>query len=143
MIIKQVDSIKYTPIQLGLIAVMALLGLVWVINDPMSKIYGVNVLNFEVAGYSGATVTIVTALLLFVGLTVYRLIGYSKSVRNKFVAVIFFAFMVMFFWAVFEQSPNTLTTFARDYTNRELLGSAGLIFKVINSLITATQGKVN
>lgn len=132
----EVDSIKYTPFQLGLIAVMALLGLVWIVNDPMSKIYGVNVLNFKIGGFDGASLTIVTAILLFVGLTVYRLIGYSKSVRNKFIAVIFFAFMVMFFWAVFEQSPNTLTTFARDYTNRELVGSAGLIFKIINSLIT-------
>jgi proton-dependent oligopeptide transporter, POT family len=131
-----IDTQRFPTWQLFLIAFMVLLGLIWIINDPMSKIYGVNVLNFKVLGIPGTLLTIVSALVLFVLLTIYRLIGYAPEVRKKFLAVIFFAFMVMFFWAVFEQSPNTLTTFARDYTDRQLAGTSGLIFKIINSLIT-------
>jgi POT family proton-dependent oligopeptide transporter len=52
------------------------------------------------------------------------------------IAVSFFAFITIFFWSIFEQSPGSLTIFARDYTNRVLEGNAGLTFKIINSLIT-------
>ena len=51
------------------------------------------------------------------------------------IAVSFFAFLTIFFWAIFEQSPGTLTIFANDYTNRVLDGSAGLIFKIVNAAI--------
>jgi POT family proton-dependent oligopeptide transporter len=44
--------------------------------------------------------------------------------------------VTIFFWAIFEQAPGSLTIFARDYTDRVLDGSAGLIFKIINSLMT-------
>jgi POT family proton-dependent oligopeptide transporter len=131
-----VDSQSFPSWQLALIGVMVLLGLVWIINDPLSKIYGINVLNFQLFGVKGTLLTIVTALVMFVLLTIYRLTGYAPEIRKKFLAVIFFAFMVMFFWAVFEQSPNTLTTFARDYTDRQLTGTSGVIFKIINSLMT-------
>ncbi|MEK7254448.1 MAG: MFS transporter, partial [Bacteroidota bacterium] len=52
------------------------------------------------------------------------------------IAVTFFAFLVIFFWAIFEQSPGTLTIFARDYTNRVLEGNAGILFKTANALMT-------
>jgi POT family proton-dependent oligopeptide transporter len=52
------------------------------------------------------------------------------------IAVTFFALLVSIFWSIFEQSPGTLTIFARDYTNRVLEGNAGTTFKVVNSLIT-------
>lgn len=131
-----VDSQSFPSWQLALIGVMVLLGLVWIINDPVSKIYGINVLNFQLFGVKGTLLTIVTALVMFVLLTIYRFTGYAAEIRKKFLAVIFFAIMVMFFWAVFEQSPNTLTTFARDYTDRQLTGTSGIIFKIINSLMT-------
>lgn len=134
--VKVADSLKFPTWQLAMIGVMVLLGLVWIINDPLSKIYDINVLNFSLFGIKGTLLTIVVALILFVLLTIYRLTGYAPATRKKFLAVIFFAFMVMFFWAVFEQSPNTLTTFARDFTNRQLSGTSGLIFKIVNSLMT-------
>jgi POT family proton-dependent oligopeptide transporter len=51
-------------------------------------------------------------------------------------AVTFFAFLTIFVWGIFEQAPGTLTIFARDYTSRILVGDAGFIFKVVNSLMT-------
>ena len=51
-------------------------------------------------------------------------------------AVTFFAFLAIFFWAIFEQSPNSLTIFAKDYTNRVLEGSWSTTYLVVNSLMT-------
>jgi len=122
--------------QMVMIAIMSTIGLVWVVNDPMSKIYGVNMLNFEIGGVSGSLITILTGLAMFLFVLVYRLLKYTKVTMQKMIAVSFFAFLTIFFWAIFEQSPNTLTTFARDYTDRSLEGSSVLIFNIINSLIT-------
>ena len=118
--------------------IAAVLGLVWILNDPVSKISegATNFLNFQVGGLSGPTVTIITAGLLFILLLGYRLTQYAKITRDKMLAVTFFAFITIFFWAIFEQAPGSLTIFARDYTNRVLDGSAGLTFKIANSLMT-------
>ncbi|MES2800129.1 MAG: oligopeptide:H+ symporter [Bacteroidota bacterium] len=130
------DTIPFSVPQLIAIAVMVVLGLVWILNDPMSKIYKFNLLNFKVLGMSGSLFTILFALALFISLLVYRLSQYGKITRDKMIAVTFFAFLTIFFWAIFEQAPASLTTFARDYTNRMLEGNAALTFKVINSLMT-------
>ncbi|MCB0687296.1 MAG: peptide MFS transporter, partial [Saprospiraceae bacterium] len=128
----------FTSWQLVLSALASLLGLVWILNDPISKISegSVNLLNFELFGASGPTVTILLAFLIFIILLIFRLTQYSKVTRDRMIAVSFFAFITIFFWSIFEQSPGSLTIFARDYTNRVLEGNAGLIFKIINSLIT-------
>ncbi|MCB0375946.1 MAG: MFS transporter, partial [Sinomicrobium sp.] len=47
----------------------------------------------------------------------------------------FFAFLTIFFWAIFEQSPGTLTIFARDYTNRILEGFSANTYKIVNALM--------
>ena len=44
--------------------------------------------------------------------------------------------LALFFFAAFEQSLGSMTLFARDYTNRELVGSAALIFKIVDALLT-------
>lgn len=132
---------KFNPfgkIQLALIAVMIVLGLLWIVFEPAKIISNgaVDIFNFCVAGMTGNNVTILAALVLFIGLLVFRLLRYSPVTRDKMIAVTFFAFLTIFFWAIFEQSPGSLTIFARDYTNRVLEGSSGTIFKVVNALIT-------
>jgi len=124
--------------QLLLIGIMVALGLVWIIFEPAKIISNgkVDIFNFTVAGISGNNFTILVALVLFVILLVYRLTKYTPLVRDKMIAVSFFAFLTIFFWAIFEQAPGSLTIFARDYTNRVLEGNAGLTFKVVNALIT-------
>lgn len=130
------DTLPFPIWQLLMIFVMVSLGLIWIINQPASIIYDVNVLNFNVFGMSGSLFTIITALSLFVILLVYRLTQYGRVTREKMMAVTFFALLTMFFWAVFEQSPTTLTTFARDFTDRDLAGSSAMVFKIFNSLMT-------
>ncbi|MBD3723485.1 MAG: MFS transporter [Flavobacteriaceae bacterium] len=126
----------FTLIDLILIAVSALLGLLWIINDPASKISGGKVDIFGFLGDNGNNIAILTALGTFIVLLVSRLLRYSQITREKMIAVTFFAFLTIFFWAIFEQSPNSLTIFASDYTNRVLEGSWSTFFLIINSLIT-------
>lgn len=135
------DGDKRNPFQawqLAIIGVCSALGLLWVINDPVSKISGgaTNFLNFKVGELEGPDFTILLALGLFLFLLIYRLFFYSKVTRERMIAVIFFSIITMFFWAVFEQSPSSLTIFANDYTNRVLEGTAGMTFKIVNSLMT-------
>ena len=128
----------FTQWQLIVAGLSALLGLIWILNDPISKISEgeVNFLDFSLFGLAGSNFTILLAFLLFIILMIYRITQYSRIVRDRMIAVSFFAFITIFFWAIFEQSPGSLTIFARDYTDRVLEGSAGMIFKVVNSLIT-------
>ena len=124
--------------QIVLGGIAAVLGLVWIINDPVSKISGgaTNWLDFSIGGVSGPTVTIFTAFVLFMIVLVYRLTQYASKTRDRLIAVSFFSFVIIFFWAIFEQAPGSLTIFARDYTDRVLEGNAVNIFMVANSLMT-------
>lgn len=126
----------FTSWQLVLIFLSAGLGLLWILNAPATKISNGEVNIFGFLGESGNEIAIVTALILFIILLGYRLTQYSAITRDKMIAVTFFAFLTIFFWAIFEQSPNSLTIFANDYTNRVLEGSWSVVFLVVNSLIT-------
>lgn len=128
----------FTSLQKILISISSLLGLLWIFNDPISKISEgkYNIFPFEFAGFSGSTIAILTAFVIFVVLLSMRIPKYDKITRDRMLAVMFFAFVTIFFWAIFEQSPSSLTIFARDYTDRVLEGNAGIIFKIVNSLMT-------
>ena len=128
----------FTNFQLFLIAVAGILGLSWIINDPISKISeGVyNLFNFSIFGMDGSNFAIISALVIFISLLVIRVPKYDKITRDRMLAVIFFAFITIFFWALFEQAPGSLTIFARDYTQRVLEGDSAFIFKIVNALMT-------
>ncbi|RTY89789.1 MFS transporter [Flavobacterium sp. RSP46] len=126
----------FSPIQLAAIAFSSILALLWLINDPASKISGGKINIFSFLGPNGNAIAIASALLVFIVLLIYRFTQYSKITKEKLIAVTFFAFLTIFFWAIFEQSPNSLTIFASDYTDRVLTGNWSVVFLVINSLIT-------
>ncbi|MBK9041929.1 MAG: peptide MFS transporter [Saprospiraceae bacterium] len=128
----------FTSMELIVIGIAAVLGLSWTLNDPLSKITegSINLFPFTLGGYSGSTIAIITAVILFLSMVAIRLPKYSKITGDRMMAVLFFSLVTIFFWAIFEQSPGTLTLFAKDYTNRVLTGGAGLTFKIVNSLMT-------
>ena len=139
--LQQTDTDKRNPFpiwQLIIIGVTSLIGLLWLINSPASKISDgtFNIFPFEVGSLNGNDFMIVFALVLFIFLLVYRITQYSKITRDKMIAITFFCFLIIFFWAIFEQSPGTLTIFANDYTNRLLTGNASLTFLIVNSLVS-------
>ena len=131
-------SVKFSPFQLITIAVITVVSLVWIIADPVAIISEgkYDLFNFELFGMGGGNFVIISCILIFLVLTIYRITKYAKIVREKLIAVWFFALLTIFFWTIFEQAPGTLTVFAGDYTNRVLEGSAGMIFKIFNSLMT-------
>ena len=128
----------FTSLHLGLIAVAGILGISWIFNDPISKISegAYNLFDFNMFGIEGSNLAILTALVLFIFLLVIRIPKYDRVTRDRMLAVIFFAFITIFFWAIFEQAPSSLTIFARDYTQRILEGNAALVFKIVNSMMT-------
>ena len=126
----------FSPIQLAAIAFSSILALLWLLNDPASKISGGKVNVFAFLGENGNAIAILSALVVFILLLIYRFTQYSKITKEKLIAVTFFAFLTIFFWAIFEQSPNSLTIFASDYTDRVLTGNWSVVFLVMNSLIT-------
>ena len=124
----------FTAIDRILIVTVAIAGLTWIINDPMSKIAGFNVLEFQGVDYSNPT--IIVTLFLFVFLLISRIIRYSPITRDRMIAVVIIAFFIIFFWASFEQAGGSMSIFAKDYTNRVLSGNAALLFNVIDVIIT-------
>lgn len=128
----------FTTLELVLIGISTFLGLTWVLNDPLAKITegNYNIYSFSIAGIDGNIIVILLALALFITVLALRIPRYASIIRDRMLAIIFFAFIIMFFWSIFEQSPGSLTLFARDYTQRILEGNAGLIFKIVDSLMT-------
>jgi len=124
----------FTLIDKILIIVVAFAGLTWVINDPLSKIGDFNMLSFGGNDYSGQTIII--TLILFLYLIISRIIRYSPITRDKMIAVVIFAFFIIFFWASFEQAGGSMSIFAKDYTSRILSGNSALIFNIVDIVIT-------
>jgi POT family proton-dependent oligopeptide transporter len=135
------DNSKLNPFpkwQLALITITTILGLSWLVFEPVALISegDVNIFDFEIFGMQGNNATILFALVLFLFLLVYRIQCYDPVTKEKMVAVSFFAFLTIFFWAIFEQAPGTLTIFARDYTDRVLEGNASIVFLTVDALMT-------
>ena len=119
-----------------LIVVSALGGLLYLFNDPISKISELNILNFKLFDLEGSYVIVLTALILFLFLIISRTFRYTRLVRDRIIAVAIFGIFTVFFFSAFEQSLGSMTLYARDYTNRTLIGSASMIFKVVDALLT-------
>jgi len=128
----------FTLIDKILISLTTIMGFTWLINDPMSKIGNINLFEFTIGDFQGATVVIISAVLLFLFLIISRIRRYTPIVKDKMIAVTIFAFFTIFFWAAFEQAAGSLNIFARDYTMRDLTGSSALIFKIIDAILTVT-----
>ena len=124
----------FTTIDKILIVLISIMGLIWVINDPLSKIGTVNFLEFGGVDYSGKI--IVVTLILFVYLLGSRIVRYSPITRDKMLAVVVFAFFIIFFWASFEQAGGSMSIFAKDYTSRILSGNAAFVFNIVDIIIT-------
>jgi len=119
-----------------LVVLSAIGGLIYLFNDPLEKIGGKSLAPFELFGLNGSNVIVLGALLLFLILLITRISRYLPVVRDRIIAVSIFGVFTVFFFAFFEQSLGSMTLFARDYTNRELVGNSAMIFKVVDALLT-------
>src|SRR5690606_11123862 len=82
----------FTLIDKILIGIVAVLGLTWVINDPVSKISKTNI--FEIGGTHFSNFAISLALISFVVLLVTRTLRYSKITKHRMFAVMIIASLI-------------------------------------------------
>ena len=126
----------FLPIDYFLILIFIISALIFIINDPLSKIADIDILNFTILSMSDSLFFALTAFLSFALLLVLRIPRYSPIVRDRMIAFSIFSFFTIFFWAAFEQGAGSLPIFTRDYTNRILEGNSASIFKMIDLLVT-------
>lgn len=60
----------------------------------------------------------------------------TKIERDRLIVIIVFTLFTIFFWWAFEQAGGSMTVFAGDYTERNLVGGQALTFKIVNSVLT-------
>jgi len=127
----------FTTMDKVLMILSAVIGFGYAINDPMSKIGGIDLFSMlQIGNMEGQYVAVLFALALFLVLVGGRISRYTKVTRDRMIAFIIFAFFTVFFWMAFEQGASSLVLFARDNVDRVLTGGAATTFNVINTLLT-------
>jgi POT family proton-dependent oligopeptide transporter len=56
--------------------------------------------------------------------------------KDRVWVITIFTLFTVFFWWAFEQAGGSMTIFAGDYTERNLVGSGAMIFKIVNTVLT-------
>jgi POT family proton-dependent oligopeptide transporter len=130
----------FTMVDKILIVVTSIIGLLYLLNDPLSKIGNIHLLPQEFLISADVlpgplVITIIGVFLLFY-LLFSRIARYERILRDRMIAVIIFAFFTVVFFIPFEQAATSMVIFARDYTQRVLTGNAALIFNIVNTLLT-------
>ena len=130
----------FTVLDKILIVICSVIGLLYLLNDPISKIGDIHLLPkaflLPESVLSGATVIILIGLVLFLFLIISRIIRYDRILRDRMLAVIMFVFFTVFFVLSFEQGATSLVIFARDFTNRTFEGTAANVYMLVNTLLT-------
>ena len=126
----------FTVIDYALIGVFVVSALIFIINDPLSKIGAIQTFNFTVVGIEDSLFFAIVAAISFILLLIVRLPRYTTIERDRMIAFTIFCLFTIFFWAAFEQAAGSLPLYTRDFTNRILEGSAANIFKVVDLLVT-------
>ena len=126
----------FLPIDYFLILTFVISALIFIINDPLVKMFGIKTLDFTVGVMGNSLFFALIALISFVILLVVRIPRYTPIVRDRMVVFSIFCFFTIFFWAAFEQGAGSLPIYTRDYTDRLLEGNYAMIFKIFDLLIT-------
>lgn len=119
-----------------LIFVFVVSAIIFIINDPLSKIGNIQTFNFTVAGLSDSLFFALLAAISFVLLLIIRIPRYVAIERDRMIAFTIFSLFTIFFWAAFEQAAGSLPIYTRDFTNRILEGNAATTFKIVDLIVT-------
>ena len=127
----------FTTLDKILVALSAIIGIGYALNDPLSKIWGIDLFGWAAtSGLKGQYVMVIVGLIAFFYLIGSRIIRYTTIVRDRMLTVVIFAFFVVFFWLSFEQGASSLVIFARDNIERELQGNWAVLYNIFNALLT-------
>ncbi len=119
-----------------LMGIFIVSALIFIINDPLSKIGNIQVFNFTVFGMGNSLFYALLALISFMVILFIRIPRYSRIVRDRMIAFSIFCLFTVFFWAGFEQGAGSLPIYTRDFTDRFLEGGAATLFKITDLLVT-------
>lgn len=119
-----------------LIGVFVVSAIIFIINDPLSKIGDIQTFNFTVAGLSDSLFFALLAAISFILLLIIRIPRYVAIERDRMIAFTIFSLFTIFFWAAFEQAAGSLPIYTRDFTNRILEGNAATTFKIVDLIVT-------
>ena len=126
----------FLPIDILLILTFVVSALIFIINDPLSKIGGIDILNFTYFGMENSLFFALIAFVAFIALLLVRIPTYTPIVRDRMIVFTIFCIFTVFFWAAFEQGAGSLPLYTRDFTDRFLEGKSALIFKVVDISVT-------
>ncbi len=126
----------FLPIDYALIGIFVISAMIFIINDPLSKIGGINALNFNLFGMPESLGFALVAAITFIILLAVRIPRYSTVERDRMIAFMIFCLFTIFFWAAFEQAAGSMPIYIRDFTDRVLDGSAATTFKIIDLVVT-------
>ena len=127
---------NFKIIDIVLIGVFLVSALIFIINDPLSKIGDIQTLNFTIAGIGDSLFFALLAAISFILLLFIRIPRYTRIERDRMIAFAIFCLFTVFFWAAFEQAAGSLPLYTRDFTNRLLEGGAATAFKVVDLVVT-------
>ena len=119
-----------------LIGIFIVSALIFIVNDPLSKIGNIQILNFTVFGITDSLFYALLAAIAFIVLLAIRIPRYKKIVRDRMIAFTIFCIFTVFFWAAFEQAAGSLPIYTQDFTDRVLTGNAAFTFKIIDLIVT-------
>ena len=127
----------FTTLDKILVALSAIIGIGYALNDPLSKIWNIDLFGWAAtSGLKGQYVMVIVGLIAFFYLIGSRIMRYTTIVRDRMLTVVIFAFFVVFFWLSFEQGASSLVIFARDNIERELHGNWAVLYNIFNALLT-------
>ena len=126
----------FLPIDILLILTFVVSALIFIVNDPLSKIGGIDILNFTCFGMENSLFFALIAFIAFIALLLVRIPRYTPIVRDRMIVFTIFCIFTVFFWAAFEQGAGSLPLYTRDFTDRFLEGNTALIFKVVDISVT-------
>ena len=127
----------FTTLDKILVALSAIIGIGYALNDPLSKIWNIDLFGWAATlGLKGQYVMVIVGLIAFFYLIGSRIMRYTTIVRDRMLTVVIFAFFVVFFWLSFEQGASSLVIFARDNIERELQGNWAVLYNIFNALLT-------
>ena len=127
----------FTTLDKILVALSAIIGIGYALNDPLSKIWNIDLFGWAATSeLKGQYVMVIVGLIAFFYLIGSRIMRYTTIVRDRMLTVVIFAFFVVFFWLSFEQGASSLVIFARDNIERELQGNWAVLYNIFNALLT-------
>ncbi|PCH76212.1 MAG: MFS transporter [Flavobacteriaceae bacterium] len=128
------------------IAVGGFFAITWIVDGLYSvvsrgshflvqEVFSFNAFGTDI-GVGMPAIFFILSIIIFVILGTSRIKRFTKIEGDRLKVVFIIAFFVIFFWASFEQAGTSMTIFAKDYTARTLSGNWGLIYKIIDFVLS-------